>query len=316
MDHYEYVAYLDRFTRYLQAKGRRDSTVKHYWGEVRRFLRWLYARGHRAATADTAAVGTGLDFGAGPFSASLARDYLLSIADTRGRSAAQYNITFQAVVQFTAFIGGVEPRSLGLDLRPQRVPSAPRRVISEDEVRRLLCAVHHPRYRLMLTLQYAAGLRLSEVRHLRLENIGRVDDGGVILSLAHTKGAVARQVRIGATMADLLRAWYRRYRPTDWYFTANDAPTGRVVSSGSLQDALHRAKGIARLSFSGATHQLRHAFAHHQLRAGCDIRSLQAALGHGDLQTTVKYLQDLDALGHQRNPVADLIHGWGRGGLS
>lgn len=304
MDHYQYQAHLERFTRYLQAKGRRDSTVHHYRGESRRFLRWVYASGHRETEVGAATE-------AAPFSAHWAREFLLSIADTRGRSAAQYNISYYAVVQFTAFACGVEVASLGLDLRPQRVPAAARRVLSEDAVQRLLQAVHHPRYRLMLTLQYAAGLRLYEVRHLRVDQLSRAEaDDGVILTLTNTKGAVPRQVRVGAAMGQHLRAWYRRYRPTRWYFTANDAPDGAVVASGSVQEALHRAKAVAKLSFTGATHQLRHAFAHHQLRAGCDIRSLQAALGHTDLHTTVRYLQDLDVLGHQRTPVVDLIHGW------
>lgn len=311
---YQYHVQLERFTRYLQAKGRRDSTVHHYRGEARRFLRWVYASGHReAAPADGATCAAeGAAAETTPFSAHWAREFLLSIADTRGRSAAQYNISYQAVLQFTAFVCGVEVASLGLDLRPQRVPAAARRVLSEDAVQRLLQAVHHPRYRLMLTLQYAAGLRLHEVRHLRVEQLSRMADGGVMLALTETKGAVPRQVRVGPAMGQQLRAWYRRYRPTQWYFTANDAPHGAVVASGSVQEALHRAKALAKLSFTGATHQLRHAFAHHQLRAGCDIRSLQAALGHTDLHTTVKYLQDLDVLGHQRTPVVDLIQAWGQ----
>lgn len=304
MDHYQYHGHLDRFARFLQAKGRRDSTVHHYTGEARRFLRWVFASGHREVAGDLRPESM-------PFSTHWAREFLLSIAGTRGRSAAQYNISYQAVLQFTAFVCGVEPADLGLDLRPQRVPAAARRVLSEDAVRRLLQAVHHPRYRLMLTLQYAAGLRLHEVRHLRVDQLSRAEaDGGVILALTHTKGAVPRQVRVGAAMGQHLRAWYGRYRPTRWFFTANDAPSGAVVASGSVQEALHRAKALAKLSFTGATHQLRHAFAHHQLRAGCDIRSLQAALGHSDLHTTVRYLQDLDVLGHQRTPVVDLIHGW------
>ena len=304
MDPHEYHAQLTRFTRFLQAKGRSDSTVKHYTGEARRFLRWLYAIGHREGASGSQEPH--------PFSAHWAREFLLSIADTRGRSAAQYNLTYHGVVQFTACICGIEPNALGMELKPQRsIPAAPRRVLSEDAVQRLLEAVHQPRYRLMLTCQYAAGLRLMEVRHLRVAQLSRAVDGdGVIFSLTTTKGAVPRQVWVGPSMAQRLRAWHARYRPTHWFFTANDRPDGPVVSSSSLQDALHRAKTVARLSFTGATHQLRHAFAHHQLRAGCDIRSLQAALGHTDLQTTVRYLQDLDILGHQRTPVADLIAAW------
>jgi site-specific recombinase XerD len=296
MDHQDYERHLADFTRLLQAKGRSKKTVRTYIGEARRFVRWVEPQADKGDWPEP--------------TAALVRQFLLSIADTRGRSAAQYNLSYHGVTQFVAQVRGIEPESLGLDLRPQQRRAAPHRVATEGEMRRWLQAVTHPRYRLMLGLQYAAGLRLMEVRHLRLENIGRTDDGGAVLTLSHTKGARPRQVRIGKRMTEALRAWYRRYRPTMLFFTANDNPDGRIVSSGSLQSALADAKKRAGLSFAGSTHQLRHAFAHHQLRAGCDIRTLQAALGHSDLQTTVRYLSDLDALGHQRQPLVDLMDGW------
>jgi integrase/recombinase XerD len=65
--------------------------------------------------------------------------------------------------------------------------------------------------------------------------------------------------------------------------------------------------GISGVPAEGSTHLLRHSFACHQIAAGCDLRSLQYALGHASLNTTVTYLGDLDALLGQRPAMVDLL---------
>jgi site-specific recombinase XerD len=174
-----------------------------------------------------------------------------------------------------------EALTIKLPKRKQRIPQ----LLSRHEVARILQCCEPPKYRMMLTLCYGCGLRLSELLALRVQDI---DSERLRLRIEQGKGAKDRLVPLSPALLDPLRSYWRAYRPTDWLF-AGRRP-GQPISTTSVQKAFTRAKRRARIDKVGGIHSLRHAYATHQLEAGLPIHRLQRLMGHNDLHSTLRYV--------------------------
>jgi site-specific recombinase XerD len=177
-----------------------------------------------------------------------------------------------------------EIKHLPFAKKPRRLPV----VLSGDEVLRLLAAADGPVYRLMLTIAYAAGLRVSEVVALRAADI---DSARMVLHVRKGKGGKERQVPLSPVLLDQLRAYWRSHRAvladSPWLFPSRDR--SKHVSKDLVQRACKRAARRANLAKDVTPHTLRHSYATHLLEAGTDLRTVQELLGHAWMTTTVVY---------------------------
>jgi integrase len=171
--------------------------------------------------------------------------------------------------------------SVALPKRPQRIPE----LLTPDEVGRILAACDRPDQRMMLTLCYGCGLRLNELRHLK---VGDIDGKGMRLRIEQAKGAKDRLVALSTTLLSQLRAYWRLYQPKDWLFPGQKP--GEPVCETLIQRAFQKAKRKAGIGKHGGIHSLRHAYATHQLEAGMAPHRLQRLMGHSALSTTVRYV--------------------------
>jgi len=182
--------------------------------------------------------------------------------------------------------------------RPRRLPS----VLGQGEMMRFLEAIDHPVCRLALMATYAAGLRVSEVVRLR------VDDIDVDRMLIHVvgKGDKERVVPLSRVLLEELRAFWRARRPSGpWLFTPRTS--NRPISVKMVQRVCARARVSAGIRKRVTVHTMRHSYATHLLEAGTDIRTVQALLGHATLATTAVYLHVQKRLvGTTRSPL-DMI---------
>jgi integrase/recombinase XerD len=163
---------------------------------------------------------------------------------------------------------------------PKALPS----VLSREEVVRLLAAVPQPRYRLMLRLIYACGLRLSEAIHLKVSDI---DSGRMVVHVRQGKGQKDRLIPLSPRLLEELRAYWRHYRPAEWFFPGQGG--ARPLCAGTLQRVCQAAVRRCGFRKKVSVHTLRHSYATHLLEAGVDLGTLQRLLGHRDLKTTVRY---------------------------
>jgi integrase/recombinase XerD len=174
--------------------------------------------------------------------------------------------------------------------KPQRLP----RVLSRDEVARLLMQPRGTeplalRDRALLEVMYACGLRASEAVGLELADVDLEEE----LLCARGKGSKERIVPVGRQAVAALRAYRRSGRPV---LLAGRAQSRLFLNSrgtGLTRQGLYKiVQGHARsagLEERMSPHTLRHSFATHLLAGGCDLRSLQEMLGHADLATTQVY---------------------------
>jgi integrase/recombinase XerD len=180
------------------------------------------------------------------------------------------------------------------ELRPPRSRSRLPRVLSRDEVARLLAQPRGNgpgalRDRALLETMYACGLRASEAISLELAEL----DLEAAILRAHGKGSKERLVPIGSKAVESLHAYLKQGRPR--LVGLRDEPRvflnlrGHGLSRQGLYKIVQGHAQTAGLEQRMSPHTLRHTFATHLLAGGCDLRSLQEMLGHADIGTTQIY---------------------------
>jgi len=150
----------------------------------------------------------------------------------------------------------------------------------------------------ILELAYGSGLRLAELRGLRLEHLHL--DAGFVRVIG--KGNKERVVPVGRKAVEALRRYLEAGRPklvsprspAAVFLTNRGSPFSPVTLWQRIKRRARRA-GIVR---NVTPHMLRHSFATHLLEHGADLRVIQELLGHASISTTEVYTHV--AAGHLR----------------
>jgi site-specific recombinase XerD len=169
---------------------------------------------------------------------------------------------------------------------PQKLPV----VLSVEEVARLLQASTNLKHRAALSVAYGAGLRASEVVHLKVSDI---EAERRVIRVEQGKGKKDRYAMLSPSLLELLRTWWRVGRsqrkmlPGGWLFPGLNPVN--PLSTRQLNRACKLAAEAAELDKRVSMHTLRHSFATHLLEQKVDIRVIQVLLGHKKLENTARY---------------------------
>jgi integrase/recombinase XerD len=210
------------------------------------------------------------------------RSFLLHLVQEKHVSWSVYNQTVAAL----RFLYEVTLERHGVMVhvpcpkQPKRLPT----VLSLDEMARFFSALINVKHRAILMTAYSAGLRISEVVALRVDDI---DSQRMVLRVRQGKGRRDRNVMLSPRLLALLREYWKVARPAEWLFPG-EVP-GRPIAVGSVHRICVQAARAASLGKHVTVHTLRHSFATHLLEAGTDIRTIQVLLGHRNLKTTAIY---------------------------
>lgn len=213
------------------------------------------------------------------------------------RSAARHLSAARGLMKFSLREGLLSNDPTELAARPRFGRRLPR-TLSEDEVLRLIEApettsLRGLRDRAMLSLAYAAGLRVSELVNLELGDVDLAR--GVVAALG--KGGKRRLVPVGEVALQHIEAYLsmraaaqskspaRKERSAALFLSPRG---GKLTRQGfwKIVAGYARATGIRGRVHP---HQLRHSFATHLLSGGADLRSVQTMLGHSNIATTEIY---------------------------
>ncbi len=169
---------------------------------------------------------------------------------------------------------------------PRKLPD----VLSVEEVGRLLEAAPSLKYKAALGTAYGAGLRVSEVAALKIDDI---DSTRMLIRIEQGKGRKDRNAMLSPQLLALLRLWWREGKrrnvmlPHGWLFPGRSCT--EPVSTRQINRAVHEAAEVAGIRKHVSPHTLRHSFATHLLEQDVDIRVIQVLLGHSKLDTTALY---------------------------
>jgi integrase/recombinase XerD len=239
-------------------KGYSGRTKKAYVSAVRRFL--VYA-------------------GTREVSEELVRSYLLNLHDL-GRASQTINVALQALKFFFRHVLN-KPISVSISFakREKRLPE----VLSQAEVLSVIDAPSNQKHKLMLALAYSAGLRVSEVLNVRVED---VDLGGLVLRVRQSKGKKDRITIFSKKLQAPLDRFMSGKQGRDLLF---ESERGGKLTVRTLQKIFEKALQGAEIKRRATFHSLRHSFATHLLENGTEIRYVQELLGHNSIQTTQIY---------------------------
>lgn len=211
------------------------------------------------------------------------RSYLLDLVQHQ-------NVAHTTYTQILAALKFLYRVTLQDDQRLEHIPGPKRQrklpvVLSPAEVDQFFAAITCLKHRAILMTAYAAGLRVSEVTHLQVDDI---DSQRKVISVRQGKGRKDRHVMLSPRLLTLLRTYWRAARPNGpWLFPGREP--GRPISIRAVQYACHEARRASGLGKHVTVHTLHHSFATHLLEAGADLRTIQVLLGHRSLQTTAIY---------------------------
>jgi site-specific recombinase XerD len=184
----------------------------------------------------------------------------------------------------------------------ERLPT----VLSLDEVARLINASSNLFRRALLMTAYGTGMRRSEVVRIRVSDI---DSQRMIIRVVQGKGGKDRDLPLSPELLETLRAYWRWRRPKVYLFPSRGERRGPDVplSDKTVWQVCGDAARKAGITKHVTPHTLRHSWATHLLEAGTDLRTIQMLLGHGDLETTARYIHlSQEHLHAAANPLAKL----------
>jgi integrase/recombinase XerD len=209
--------------------------------------------------------------------------YLLYVIKNRFWKPATVNQARAAIVFFYRKVLDID--NFGSGIAKQKLPVRKPVILSREEVRAMLGATENIKHRAILMVAYSAGLRVSELVNLRIEDI---DSKRMLIRVAGGKGKKDRYTILSQSALTLLREYYRVYRPKVFLFPGNSKEKPYSVRSAEtlFKEAIRRAKIIKNLHI----HNLRHSFATHMLEDGVSLPHIQQMLGHASPRTTGIYL--------------------------
>lgn len=299
---------VEDFLQYLRhERGQAEHTQKTYQALLGKFIDWAKTQNVSDWRQVTLPLLTA-------FLQSERERAVIRRADARPRQLSPESVYLQ-IAALRAFYRFCEAErllpmnvaeNLSLPRRWQRLPKA----LTDEEIARLLAppARTTPAElcdQAVLELAYASGLRLAELRHLRLEQLHL--DAGFVNVIG--KGNKERVVPVGRTAVAALQAYLATGRPKlvsrrspgNVFLTRRGTPFAAVTLWLRIKKRV-RLAGILR---NVTPHMLRHSFATHLLEHGADLRVIQELLGHASISTTEVYTH---VAGHRLREVHRKFH--------
>lgn len=156
-------------------------------------------------------------------------------------------------------------------------------VLSQNEVIRLLRATENLKHKTILALMYSAGLRISELINLKIEDL-KIDRKQI--HIKNAKGRKDRYVVLAESTLPLLHSYLNNYKPKLHLIEGHKK---QAYTASSIRKFMSNSCKKAGLLGKVTPHTLRHSYATHLIESGVGLRHIQELLGHSSPKTTMIY---------------------------
>jgi integrase/recombinase XerD len=270
----------------LQLKGLSGETQKQYISHVK-----IYAE-YFGQTPDKLGVNE-------------IRQYFHYLITERKLSKSYINITYSALkFLYTITLNREwDMKQIPRVKKDKKLPT----VLSKSEVQKILNVTTNLKHKAILMTVYGAGLRVSEVVNLKPNDI---DSSNMQIHIRLGKGNKDRYTILSKVNLNILREYWRLYKPGIWLFPGINPI--KHLTTRSVERVFEQSKQKAAIRKESSIHTLRHSFATHMLESGVSINYIQLLLGHTSPKTTciyihlartdaIKFKSPLDTLGDKNN---------------
>lgn len=253
-----------QFKRWLSSKRYSANTIKTYTDALKTFLKYYHNKPIEQITNEDIIA--------------FNNDYILI-------NKLSTSFQNQVVNSIKLFYRQIQGANINVELvhRPKREKLLPN-VLSKEEIKQILNAPTNIKHKAMLSLIYACGLRRSELLNLKPNDI---DSKRGVIIIRQAKGKKDRIAPLSEKIVEMLREYYKTYKPATWLFEGQTM--NEKYDERSLASVLKRALEKTNISKPVTLHWLRHSYATHLLENGTDLRYIQELLGHKSSKTTEIY---------------------------
>ncbi len=259
------LTYLQRFERDLRIRHLAPRTIQHYLIYLKVYLRYINNQSPESLSTDDI------------------KAFLMSLI-AQGYSVSYLKGMLGSLKNFYTYTLGLEWNSTGIPM-PRQSKKLPV-VLSQEEICKMISGTKNIKHRAIITTIYTSGLRISEFLNLMPVDI---ESNRMQIKVCGGKGNKDRFTVLSNFTLELLRDYWKQYRPEKWLFEG--PKVGKKYSKSSVTKIIKRAAEKTGVKKTVSTHTLRHSFATHLLENGVDIVLIKNLLGHTSIKTTMIYLQ-------------------------
>jgi site-specific recombinase XerD len=260
-------AELEKTHQKMVLKGFSKNTVDNYKSSLKPFFKYFENQSLKSVTKEQI------------------EGYVFELISKYKISESAQNTIINAIKCYYEHTLGL-PREYYNITRPKKSQDLPN-ILHINEVRRIINSPSNLKHKTILHTIYGAGLRIGELIRLRVVDI-RSEEGYIFIK--DSKGKKDRHTVLSKHLLELLREYYKIYKPAYWLF---EGQTGGQYSSTSIQSIYRKAVKDTNGNPWSTPHTLRHSFATHLMERGTSLRHIQAALGHNSSKTTEIYTRVL-----------------------
>lgn len=210
---------------------------------------------------------------------TLMKKYLLE-KQARGQSPQTINLHLNAIKYFYREIF---KSPVAINLKFAKTSKKLPIVLSRIEIEKIINSIKNRKHKLLISLSYGAGLRVSEAINLKVKDINPEE---LTIHLKNAKGSRDRITVFPEKLKVDLCEFFALRNMNDCVFASE---RGGKLTERTAQKVFENALKKSGIQKDATFHSLRHSFATHLLENGVDIRYVQELLGHQNIRTTQLY---------------------------
>ncbi|MCL6495898.1 MAG: site-specific integrase, partial [Ignavibacterium sp.] len=230
---------IDKYSKLLHLKNYSDKTEKAYLHHLTSFLDFISSA--KISEVDSKVL----------------LNYFNHLKENKNYS---YSAMKQALASVRFLFLDVLRKDIDFDFfvkmkKPNQLPN----VLTTDEVKKIINSISNLKHRAIISTIYSCGLRISEVINLKISDI---DSSAMTIKIVNAKGKNDRMVMLSEKLLDLLREYFKQYKPKVYLF---EGQSGDKYSARSIQQIFNNAVKKVAIKKKVTVHSLRHSFASHLL---------------------------------------------------